>query len=229
MTYFDEVFERIQRATNRRTQVALAELLEIRQSSISDAKRRNSVPADWYMKLFEKFGLNPDWLKKGVGPMYLRTEHGDYSPVDGPEHLVNENAAAYGNADARSSVVPVYSSHPGTDAKDGLKATGRLNVPLSYSFDGLSVIRMDSAANEPFIRKGAFVGLDTNVKHATSGEYFGILIPYEGLVVKKVFVDAQAGVLRLKSENPEHPEISLPLENCEESIVGKVSWALQRF
>lgn len=69
MNLFQEVYDRIRYATNARTQVELAEVLEIRQSSISDAKRRDSVPSDWYMKLFEKFGLNPDWLKKGVGPM----------------------------------------------------------------------------------------------------------------------------------------------------------------
>ena len=65
---FTEIYERIKLATNCRTQVELAELLNIRQSSISDAKRRDSVPGDWYMKLFERFGLNPDWLKYGVEP-----------------------------------------------------------------------------------------------------------------------------------------------------------------
>ena len=52
---FTEIYERIKLATNCRTQVELAELLNIRQSSISDAKRRDSVPGDWYMKLFERF------------------------------------------------------------------------------------------------------------------------------------------------------------------------------
>lgn len=91
MPAFAEIYERIKLATSSRTQVELAEVLDIRQSSISDAKRRNSVPGDWYMKLFEKFGLNPDWLKQGVGPMYLRTEHG-YMPQDAPAALA-ESAA----------------------------------------------------------------------------------------------------------------------------------------
>lgn len=67
MTFFQEVYDRIRCATNARTQTELAAVLEIRQSSISDAKRRNSIPSDWYMKLFEKFGLNPDWIKSGTG------------------------------------------------------------------------------------------------------------------------------------------------------------------
>ena len=34
------------------------------------------------MTLFEKLGVNPDWLKSGIGPVYLRTEAG-YIPGDG--------------------------------------------------------------------------------------------------------------------------------------------------
>ncbi len=106
MPGFAEIYERIKLATNSRTQVELAEVLDIRQSSISDAKRRNSVPGDWFMKLFEKFGLNPDWLKQGVGPMYLRTEQG-YVPEDAPASLA-ETAAHYGDAMARGGIHSVY-------------------------------------------------------------------------------------------------------------------------
>lgn len=83
MTFFQEVYDRIRCATNARTQTELAAVLEIRQSSISDAKRRNSIPSDWYMKLFEKFGLNPDWIKSGTGPMFLKIDQ-VYTPVEGP-------------------------------------------------------------------------------------------------------------------------------------------------
>lgn len=103
---FTEIYERIKLAANCRTQVELAELLNIRQSSISDAKRRDSVPGDWYMKLFERFGLNPDWLKYGVGPLYLRTEKG-YCPQEAPQALA-ETVACYGDDFTRSTVVDVY-------------------------------------------------------------------------------------------------------------------------
>ena len=35
------------------------------------------------MKLFEKFGLNPDWIKSGTGPMFLKIDQ-VYTPVEGP-------------------------------------------------------------------------------------------------------------------------------------------------
>lgn len=229
MVNFDEVFERIKFATKTRTQVELAEVLDIRQSSISDAKRRNSVPSDWYMKLFEQFGLNPDWLKKGNGPMYLRTDQG-YVPVDAPAvGMVAEDASRYGGPDVKSVIVPVHStqiSHEG-DQQTGV-VLGRLNIPLSFACPGIYVIRMDAASMEPLITKGAYVGLDTTQGAVASGELYGVRLPYEGLVVKRCFIDTQNGRLLLRSENPSHPEVTLPIDGHDEYIVGRVVWVLHR-
>ncbi|NDV27271.1 bacteriophage CI repressor [Desulfovibrio sp. JC010] len=52
------------------TQVKLAEVLGIRQSSISDAKRRNSIPSDWLLKALEVAGVDPNWIRTGSGPKY---------------------------------------------------------------------------------------------------------------------------------------------------------------
>lgn len=229
MVNFDEIFERIKLATNTRTQVELAEVLDIRQSSISDAKRRNSVPSDWYMKLFEQFGLNPDWLKKGSGPMYLRTEQG-YTPVDAPvSGVVCEDVSRYSGPDAKNVIVTVYSTQaPVESSEESMPALGRLNIPQSFSSPGLFVVRIDVASMEPHIHKGAFVGIDTAQRHVASGELYGVRLPYEGLVLKRAYIDTQNSRLVLRSENPAHPEVSLPLDGHEAHIVGRVSWVLQR-
>lgn len=227
MVNFDEIFERIKLATNTRTQVELAEVLDIRQSSISDAKRRNSVPADWFMKLFEQFGLNPDWLKKGNGPMYLRTEQG-YLPVDAPSGL-REDINRYSSPDSKNAIVTVYSTQALPEGPDTPgQAIGKLNIPQSYAEPGLLVIRVDSTGMEPNIRKGAYVGIDTKQQNISSGELYGVRLPYEGLVLKRAYIDMQNKTLTLRSENPAHPEVFLPLEGHEAHIVGRVSWILQR-
>lgn len=64
-------FDRIAEATGARTQVALAEVLEVRQSSISDAMRRKALPDSWLVTLLEKHQLNPVWIKTGFGAKYL--------------------------------------------------------------------------------------------------------------------------------------------------------------
>ncbi len=226
---FDEVFERIKLSTHTRTQVELAEVLDIRQSSISDAKRRNSVPSDWYMKLFEKFGLNPDWLKKGVGPMYLRTEQG-YEPLEGPAAgRVFEDSAKFGDPDARNAVVTIHSMQCETDdnGQRVLKGIGKLCIPQSFAGTNIQVLRVEASGMEPLIHKGAYVGLDTNQKNVLSGEIYGVFVPYEGISLKRLFLDAANNRFIMRSENQSHPEQSLPVEKRAEAIIGRVAWVLQ--
>ena len=68
---FDSQYRRVFEAAECRTQVELATVLEVRQSSISDAKRRKNIPAEWRVKLFEKKRINPDWILHGTGAKYL--------------------------------------------------------------------------------------------------------------------------------------------------------------
>lgn len=67
-------YERILSALGLRTQMELAGLLDVRQSSISDALKRNDpdgVPAGWKLRLIETAGLRPEWIRTGEGPKYL--------------------------------------------------------------------------------------------------------------------------------------------------------------
>lgn len=68
---FEAAMERIQAVTGARTQVQLAEALEVRQSSISDAKRRCSIPDGWCVKLLRTHQVLPDWILTGEGPKFL--------------------------------------------------------------------------------------------------------------------------------------------------------------
>ena len=62
---------RVFEAAGCQTQLQLAVILNIRQSSISDAKRRGAIPSDWLIKLFQLRGVNPDWVMNGSGPKFL--------------------------------------------------------------------------------------------------------------------------------------------------------------
>lgn len=65
---YEAAMARIMEVTGARTQVLLAEVLEVRQSSISDAKRRASIPSDWLLKLQRKHQVFADWFLTGEGP-----------------------------------------------------------------------------------------------------------------------------------------------------------------
>ena len=84
---FDDVMERIRKTTGLRTQVQLAACLNIRQSSISDAKRRDNIPDSWLVGLYEKYDLNPTWIKTGEGAAYLIGDPDRTGPAREPAPL----------------------------------------------------------------------------------------------------------------------------------------------
>lgn len=81
---FDAQMERIKRITGKRTQVELAEFFGIRQSSISDAKRRGKIPSSWLVILMRVRNVLPEWVLTGKGPCYatLPTARGCYETGD---------------------------------------------------------------------------------------------------------------------------------------------------
>ncbi len=230
MSSFLEAYERIKFATHTKTQVELAEVLEIRQSSISDAKRRNSVPADWFMKLFEKFGLNPDWLKQGIGPMYLRTEQG-YEPQEAPLGGMAEDPAHYGDPAAKSVMLTVYGmscEYKAGDLQPLLPQVGKISLPLNFATANISVVRMDAPNMEPTITRNAYMGVDTTATVPISGTVYVLYSPQEGLIVRRLFLDANAESYLLRSDAANYPESSLKAKSLNQRIMGRVVWILQQ-
>ena len=73
--------QRVFEAAECRTQVELAVFLGIRQSSVADSKKRQSIPAEWLIKLLQQKGINPDWVRTGQGDKLMRmTESSAVAP-----------------------------------------------------------------------------------------------------------------------------------------------------
>ena len=68
---FDAAYARICEVCGMKTQTELSAYLGIRQSSISDAKRRVAVPAAWLLTLLTREGVNPAWILTGGGSKFL--------------------------------------------------------------------------------------------------------------------------------------------------------------
>ena len=81
---FRSIMKRIHEATGTKTQVELADVLGIRQSSISDAKRRGRIPDNWLMELFRQFNLNPHWIVDGVEPRQVPLANDSITIVENP-------------------------------------------------------------------------------------------------------------------------------------------------
>ena len=68
---FDAAYARICEVCGMKTQTELSAYLGIRQSSISDAKRRMMIPAAWLLTLLTREGVNPTWILTGEGSKFL--------------------------------------------------------------------------------------------------------------------------------------------------------------
>lgn len=88
---YEAALERMFLVLGVRTQVQAAQALGVRQSSVSDAKKRRSIPATWLLQMARR-GINPDWILTGDGPRYLVAS--ETPPLSAPKPAPNEAQAA---------------------------------------------------------------------------------------------------------------------------------------
>ena len=221
--WFVEAIERIKSATGARTQVQLAEVLDVRQSSISDAKRRSSIPADWYLKLYRTYGLDPNWIKDGTEPVYIHPQKGRVTANE----LLKEPSAAYGKPLSRGKVAS-YSTLAGEDkeAETWTAApTGEINIPESFSSPNLQVLYIDNASMEPIISRGAFVGIDTKTP-VPDGDLCAIYFQHQGILIRRMFFENQNVIL--KAESNAHQDLQIPATDMAKRCIGRVIWVFHK-
>lgn len=92
---FDEQMERIHLVTRTRTQAELAEFFGVRRSSVSDARRRGNIPAEWLVAILLARNVHPEWILTGNGPCRLPVPPppGHYETEDAHRERQEENAA----------------------------------------------------------------------------------------------------------------------------------------
>lgn len=68
---FEQAMIRLTEVLGIKTQAELAEKMEIRQSSVADAKRRGGIPDSWLLKIACSYHINPLWIVHGTGSKFL--------------------------------------------------------------------------------------------------------------------------------------------------------------
>lgn len=224
MGTFEDIYKRILFAANCQTQMELAGILEISQSSISDAKRRQSIPSDWLIKLYDKFGVNPDWLREKKEPMYLR----GITNIDG-EHanIVLEDVS-------RGFIAKVYETFcEKTDDAYVFKTIDEIVLPKSLYKCSSHVFNCSSNGMEPSLPRLSLVGVAAKAKDeklpVVSGEIYALYLPQEGIIFRRIFHNIADNSYTLCFENKELPQNIISFESLQEKLFGKVSWVLHKF
>lgn len=66
---FSGILERLFLATKSKTDSALAIALGITAQSVSQAKKKQQIPAQWFIDVANTYGVSVDWLISGLGTM----------------------------------------------------------------------------------------------------------------------------------------------------------------
>lgn len=224
MGTFDEIYKRILFAANCQTQMELAGILEISQSSISDAKRRQSIPSDWLIKLYDKFGVNPDWLREKKEPMYLQ----GIANIDGKNaHVMLEDVS-------RGFIAKVYETFCEKTADEyTFKIIDEVVLPKSLHKCSTHVFNCSSSGMEPSLPRLSLVGVATKQKEEKlpiiSGEIYALYLPQEGIIFRRIFHNIADNTYTLCFEKPNLPQSIISFESLQEKLFGKVSWVLHKF
>lgn len=224
MGTFDEIYKRILFAANCQTQMELAAVLEISQSSISDAKRRQSIPSDWLIKLYDKFGVNPDWLRDKKEPMYLR---GIASLDAQGTNIVLEDVS-------RGFMTKVYETYCDKQNDEyAFKAIDEVVLPKTLQKCTSYVFNYCGNGMEPSLPRRALVGVLGKNKEeklpVISGEIYALYVPQEGIVFRRIFQNIDDNTYSVCFDNPKLPSSTIQSENLQEKLLGKVAWVLHKF
>lgn len=225
VNYSGGVLQRMMQATGAVTQTELACHLEVGKAAISDAKRRNIVPAEWFLKLCRApFHINPLWLESGSDSMHL-PGHG------AAEAQLAESIPAYGatqGADIHVAV-PVASYR--------LLGGGELEVSAEsprYCFHRewlarrgeptyMKLMRVMGDAMRPTLLDGDHVLVDESQRDVFEGSVY--VLGLDGQVVVKRLAK-RLGSLLLISENKElYAPLEVPFPSEGLLVVGRVIWA----
>ena len=201
----------------------LAQMANVNQGNLSsfmkpdgDPKRRETMTFDSAWKILNALGLKLPTLEQQEATIRRPAPN---APVE--------------RADADGSVaIPVYAlagAGPAFDLEEN-DPLATIRVPLEYAMqcDSALLVKGDSMAWT--IKSGGVVGVIRRNFDFVSGEVYAVRLPYEGLSIKRVIVDAASGEYIIRSDNPDkekYPDRRLSITEYADIILGRVVWVWQ--
>lgn len=206
---FTDFYERVAERTGISSLAELAGVLGLNRSSITQARKKGAIPATWLLHLFRRYGLNPDWLEKGLKPVYLKPELDDDEAFCTIAKVEARLCAGAGSFNV-SSKISDHFSFP----KTWLQAKGQARRMVLMDVFGNSM--------SPEIKDGDTVLIDQSQKDIIAGAIFAIGIE-DTIMVKRI--EKHPRKLVLLSDNKAYAPIFLTGEEIESvRIIGKVLW-----
>ena len=207
---FNEIIQRVFEATGIDSQNELAQALQINRSAVTQARKKGQVPDRWLLKLYRKYGLNPEWLESGEGRSFLKKPTGGV--VSEFEKIPKVNArlcAGDGSFETDADIQCYYAFQ-----KDWLRKKGTAGAMVLFDIFGNSM--------EPEIRNADTVLVDQSQKAILAGALYAVGIE-DTIMVKRI--EKRPNKLVLLSNHKDYLPIMLSREEAGAvRIIGKVVW-----
>ena len=206
---FQTFFERAARALGIKSLSELATILGVNRSSITQARKKNSIPANWLLSLFRSHGLNPDWLEGGDGPKWLRSGETDQDAFFRIPKVQARLCAGAGSLEVGSQIEEYYSFQTKWLQNKGIK-------------DRMVLMDVFGNSMTPEIKDGDTILIDQSQTDIIAGTVYAVGVE-DTIMVKRI--EKHPRKLVLLSDNTEYAPIFLSDEEMDRvRIIGKVLW-----
>ncbi|UCH22081.1 MAG: helix-turn-helix transcriptional regulator, partial [Deltaproteobacteria bacterium] len=190
---FDSFLQRIITATGITSQTQLASALGINRSAITQARKKDSIPAKWILQLYRLFGLNPDWVETGRGHTYVRSADDIETEFMNIPKVKARLSAGGGSFEVGSEIEGYYAFQ-----QDWLRKKGEPKRMVLMDIFGNSM--------EPELKDGDTVLIDESQKGIIAGALYAVGVD-DTIMVKRV--EKHPNKLVLSSDNHNYSPIYL--------------------
>jgi len=207
---FNAILGRVFEATGIDSQTELARALKINRSAVTQARKKNNVPDRWLLKLYRKFGLNPEWVESGTGRIFLGTIAAD--AVTRFEKIPKVTARLCAGDGSFETEADVHAYH--AFQRDWLRRKGEPESMVLFDIFGNSM--------EPEIKDGDTVLIDQSQRAILAGAMYAVGIE-DTIMVKRI--EKRPNKLVLLSNHKDYLPVMLTREEASAvRIIGKVIW-----
>jgi len=207
--HFNDFFERVCKALDIASLSELAGIVHVNRSSITQARKKDSIPANWLLELFRSHGLNPDWLESGQGPQWLKPVDQLASPFFPVPKVQARLCAGAGSFEIGECVEEHYSFQT-----EWLRSKGAKERMVLMDVFGSSM--------SPEIKDGDTVLIDQSQANIYAGSVYAVGVE-DTIMVKRI--EKHPRKLVLLSDNKAYAPIFLSEEEMDRvRIIGKVLW-----
>lgn len=214
-TNFEMAWERVKQITGWAKYRELAVFVGSSTESIAGVKKRGKFNLEWARKIASTFESYTDYIMDGVGPkMRGRADHPELTPIQLEDYIV----------------LPVYVTGGAGDPYELIPSDPieEIFIPRSFYSAAIIPVKVKGRSMERTLRDGAVVGVDRADKDVVNGELYAVWLPYQGTVIKRLYLDNKRILLQSDNEEFRHRDVEVNIADVDDSFIqGRVKWVVQ--